>query len=140
MDSVVHFEIAADQPQRAKKFYGDVFAWNFVETSPEMGNYILVHTTETDKEGMPERKGAINGGIMKKDPTAKQTILTVAVTNLKETLEKVKAAGGKVISEQVEVSGIGQYIRIEDTEGNVVSLMEPTVEWKEKAEKLNDGK
>ncbi len=137
MNSVVHFEIAADDQERAKKFYGDVFDWGFVETSPEMGNYIMVHTTKTDKEGVPQRKGAINGGIMKKDKTAKQTILTIAVTDLKGTLEKVKANGGKVISEQVEVPGVGQYIRIEDTEGNVISLMEPTMEYQEKAKKLN---
>lgn len=135
MNSVVHFEIAADDPKRAKKFYS-LFGWNFVETSPEMGNYIMVHTTETDKEGMPQRKGAINGGIMKKDKTAKQTILTIAVTDLKGTLKKVKASGGKVISEQVEVPGVGMYARIKDTEGNVVSLMEPTNEWQEKAKKL----
>ncbi len=136
MNSVVHFEITADEPQRAKKFYGDVFDWKFGETGPEFGNYIMAMTAPTDEKGMNKTVGAINGGIMKKDKTAKQTIITVAVTNLKEILEKVKANGGKVISEQVEIPGIGQYIRIEDTEGNVVSLMEPTNEWQEKAEKL----
>ena len=136
MNSVVHFEVAADDPQRAKKFYGSVFDWNFAEMSGEYGNYIMAHTTETDKEGMPQRKGAINSGIMKKDKTAKNTILTVGVDNLDETLEKVKQSGGKVISEKIEVPNVGMYARIEDTEGNTVSLMQPTQEYKEKAEKL----
>lgn len=136
MNSVVHFEIAADDPQRAKKFYGDVFDWNFVQMGNDMGNYILAHTAKTDKDGMIQRKGAINGGIMKKDESAKQTIITVAVTNLDESLKKVKKSGGKVISETVEIPGIGHYSRIKDTEGNVVSLMEPTLEWQEKAAKL----
>ena len=136
MNSVVHFEVTADDPQRAKKFYGSVFDWSFVESGAEFGNYIICHTTETDKEGMPQRKGAINGGIMKKDKTAKNTILTVGVESLKDTLDKVNSNGGKVISETVEVPGVGLYARVEDTEGNVVSLMQPNQEYKEKAEKL----
>ncbi len=135
MNSVVHFEITADEPQRAKKFYGDVFDWKFQETGKEFGNYIMAMTAPTDENGMNKTPATINGGIMKKDATAKQTIITVAVTNLDETLAKVKNNGGKVISEKVEIPGVGHYCRIEDTEGNVVSLMQPTQEWKEKAKK-----
>ncbi|HSX40023.1 MAG TPA: VOC family protein [Candidatus Saccharimonadales bacterium] len=136
MNSVVHFELTADDTKRAQKFYGGVFGWDFTEMGGEYGNYIMIHTTETDKEGMPQRKGAINGGMMKKDPTAKHTILTVAVDNIKDTLEKVKSSGGKVISEVMPVPNVGLYARIEDTEGNTVSLMEPTKEYKEKAKNL----
>src|SRR5450759_1422528 len=28
MDSIVHFEIPADNPKRASKFYNDAFGWN----------------------------------------------------------------------------------------------------------------
>ena len=136
MNSVVHFEVTADDTKRAKKFYGTVFDWKFNEMGGEYGNYIMAYTAKTDKEGMIQRKGAINGGIMPKDKTAKQTMLTVAITNLKKTLKKVKSNGGKVISETVEIPNVGLYSRIQDTEGNVVSLMEPTKEWQEKAEKL----
>ena len=135
MNSVVHFEVAADNPQRAKKFYGDVFEWTFNQMGDEYGKYIMAMTTDSDENG-PKKRGAINGGIMPKDATAKQTIITVAVTNLDETLEKVKRSGGKVISEKIEVPNVGMYARIEDTEGNVVSLMEPTKEWQEKAKNL----
>ena len=134
MNSVVHFEVAADDPQRAKKFYGNVFDWTFSQMGEEYGNYIMAMTTDSDENG-PKKRGAINGGIMPKDQTAKQTILTVGVTNLDNTLEKVKKSGGKVISEKIEVPNVGMYARIEDTEGNVVSLMEPTKEWQEKAAK-----
>lgn len=136
MNSVVHFEVTADDPQRAKKFYGDVFDWKFVDSGSEYGGYIICHTAPTDKDGMIDRKGAINGGIMKKDPTAKQTILTIAVDNIKESLDKVKENGGKIVSEAVDIPGIGKYARVEDTEGNTVSLMEPTKEWQDKARKL----
>lgn len=135
MNSVVHFEVAAGDTERARKFYGDVFDWKFVEMSGEYGNYIMVHTAPTGKDGMVKRPGAINGGMMKKDPTAKYTIITVAVDNLDETLEKVKKSGGKVISEKMDIPKVGFYARIEDTEGNVVSLLEPTREYKDLARK-----
>ena len=136
MNSVVHFEVAADDPQRAKKFYGSVFDWQFNEMGGEYGNYIMAITAPTDKNGMNKTPATINGGIMKKDKTAKQTIITVAVKNLNQALNKVKKSGGKVISETVEIPNVGMYARIEDTEGNVVSLMEPTREWQKKAKAL----
>lgn len=140
MNSVVHFEIAADNPNRAKKFYGDVFDWEFAQMDDKYGNYIMAHTAPTDKEGMIQKMGAINGGIMKKDKTAKQTILTLGVDDLKETLKKVEGNGGKVLSEAMEIPNVGLYARVQDTEGNVVSLMQPTKEWQEKAEKLNKSR
>jgi|SRR5581483_4295580 len=136
MNSVVHFEVTAKDTDRAKKFYGGVFDWKFQEMGGEYGNYIVCQTTETDEQRMPKRKGAINGGMMKVDPTAKHTILTIAVDNMEESLEKVKANGGKVISEIMDIPNVGRYARIEDSEGNVVSLMEPTAEYKEKAKSL----
>lgn len=136
MNSVVHFEITADDTNRAKKFYGDVFSWKFNEMTGDYGTYIVCQTVDTDEQGMPKRKGAINGGMMPKDATAKHTILTVAVDDIKDTLEKVKDSGGKVVSEPAPIPGVGTYARIEDSEGNIVSLLEPTAEYKEKAKAL----
>lgn len=136
MNSVVHFEVVAKDTDRAKKFYGGVFDWKFTDMSGEYGNYIMVQTTETDKQRMPKRKGAINGGMMKADPQAKHTILTIAVDSMDETLKKVKKMGGKVVSKPGPIPRVGTYARVEDTEGNLMSLLEPTREYKEKAKKL----
>lgn len=123
MNSVVHFEVTADDTKRAKKFYTDVFGWKCNDI-PSM-NYITVETTETDaKTHMAKTPGAINGGITGKDESAKQTIIVVQVADVEESIKKIKDAGGKLVMPIVEIPGIGDYARVTDTEGNVVGVIE----------------
>ena len=46
MDSIVHFEIPADDPKRASKFYSDVFGWQ-VQAMEGFPYWSLI-TTELD--------------------------------------------------------------------------------------------
>ena len=69
MNRVVHFEIPADNVERAKRFYSENFGWKLNQLGPEMGNYVLVHTGPTDDKGMPQDRAFINGGLMKRDPS-----------------------------------------------------------------------
>ena len=54
---VVHFEMGYEDRERMKKFYGGVFGWEMTQTGPEMGNYVVVHTSETSKDGMVKTPG-----------------------------------------------------------------------------------
>ncbi|HEY3251396.1 MAG TPA: VOC family protein, partial [Ignavibacteria bacterium] len=63
---VVHFEIPAENKDRMVKFYETAFGWNAQRLGPEMGNYVIVKTTETDEKGMPKKPGIINGGLFEK--------------------------------------------------------------------------
>lgn len=63
-NSVVHFEIPADDVERAGDFYRQAFGWD-VSAMPEMG-YTILNTTPTNEQGMPSTPGAINGGMMKR--------------------------------------------------------------------------
>ena len=58
MDKAVHFEIPADDLERAQKFYKSVFGWK-MEQFPEM-EYIMIRTTPVDEKHMPVEPGAIN--------------------------------------------------------------------------------
>ena len=62
MDPVVHFEIPVKDVERAKTFYAGIFGWKLNQMGDEYGQYIMVHTGPTDKDGMPERNAFINGG------------------------------------------------------------------------------
>ncbi len=62
MDSVVHFEIPADDTGRAQKFYSDIFGWNIVKAPMPGMEYFIVHTTPVDDKQMPTKPGVINGG------------------------------------------------------------------------------
>lgn len=70
MNRVVHFEIPADDMERAKKFYSENFGWKLTQLGPEMGSYVLVQTGPTDEKGMPQDRAFINGGLMKREPSA----------------------------------------------------------------------
>ena len=50
MDSVVHFQMPYDNKDRMAKFYETVFGWHNQFLGPEMGEYVLATTTESDEE------------------------------------------------------------------------------------------
>lgn len=77
----------------------------------------------------------INGGFYTKDDKmpAQYPSVVIAVDSIKKSMNKVIKAGGKVIGEPTEIPGFGMYVSFFDTEGNGVSIMEPTMEMKEKA-------
>ena len=120
------------------KFYTQAFGWKTQMLGEEMGNYVLATTAaEVDKKGRPKKTGIINGGFYTKsdDMPAQYPSVVIAVDNIKRSMNKVTKAGGKVIGEPMEIPGIGMYVSFYDTEGNRVSIMEPTMEMKEKAKR-----
>jgi uncharacterized protein len=135
MNSVVHFEMPAEDRQRMADFYSKTFGWKTQILGPEMGNYVVVSTTETDEKGMPQRPGAINGGFYQKtdDPLTHAPSVVIAVDDIREHMKKVTAGGGKIVGgstpgEPDNIPGVGLYISFLDTEGNRVSLLQPTTQ------------
>ena len=64
MSKVVHFEIPADDLDRAKNFYGSVFGWELQTVPMNEGEYTSVITTDVDEQTQqPTEPGAINGGM-----------------------------------------------------------------------------
>jgi predicted enzyme related to lactoylglutathione lyase len=62
MNPVVHFEMPAENRKRMSDFYTKVFGWQTQQLGPEMGEYVVVSTTESGEDGRPKMTGAINGG------------------------------------------------------------------------------
>ena len=127
MDRVVHFEIPAENLERAKKFYSDNFGWKLNQLGPEVGNYVLVHTGPTDEQGMPQDRAFINGGLMPRDPSARSPVLVIAVADADHAVEKVKKSGGRLVGEILDIPNVGRYARVEDTEGNVIGVIKPAM-------------
>jgi uncharacterized protein len=125
MNRVVHFEIPADNMERAKRFYGENFGWTLHQLGPEMGNYVLVQTGPTDEKGMPQDKAFINGGLMMRDPSASSPVLVIAVDDADATVDKVKKSGGKLVGEIMDIPNVGRYARLQDSEGNVIGVLKP---------------
>ena len=133
-DPVVHFEMPAEDRKRMAKFYSGAFGWQTQMLGEDMGNYVLATTTtDVDKKGRPKKPGIINGGFYTKDDRmpAQYPSVVIAVDNIKKSMNKVAKEGGRVIGEPMEIPGFGMYVSFFDTEGNRVSMMEPTMEMKE---------
>jgi predicted enzyme related to lactoylglutathione lyase len=75
----------------------------------------------------PPAPGAINGGFYarKSDWPVQHPSLVIAVDDIQAAMQKVAEAGGKVLGEPMEISGIGQYVSFVDTEDNRVSMLQP---------------
>ncbi len=134
---VVHFEMGYFDGNRMKKFYETAFGWNLVQMGPEMGNYIIAQTADTDENGMVKTPGTINGGFYQKveDPLSHAPSIVISVPDVKAAMQAVEANGGKILGAMTEtgevsmepmmIPGVGNWISIQDTEGNRVSLLQP---------------
>ncbi|HEY3369755.1 MAG TPA: VOC family protein [Prolixibacteraceae bacterium] len=125
MNPVVHFEMPAEDRKRMAEFYNHVFGWQTQMLGEEMGNYVLVTTSDADENGRPKDAGMINGGFYPKHEDAPHPSLVIAVDDIKESMKDIELAGGKVLGEPMEIPGYGLYISFIDTENNRVSLMQP---------------
>ena len=137
MNPVVHFEMPTQDRDRMSNFYAQAFGWKTQKLDQDMGNYTLVQTTETDEQGMAVRPGAINGGFypVKDDMPPQAPSLVIAVDDINRSMKTIEKFGGKILGEPMEIKGYGQYVSFTDTEGNRLSIMEPTQENKQKAQR-----
>jgi uncharacterized protein len=119
---VVHFEIPADNVERAKSFYKQAFGWD-ISQYPGM-EYHMVSTVAVDeKTRMPKEVGAINGGMAKRNnDTNKTTLITVDVADIDAALKNIEKLGGKTVQKKQPVGDMGFTAYFKDTEGNVVGL------------------
>lgn len=135
MSRVVHFEIQADDLDRARSFYTDVFGWSFEDYSEYTGSPYWGVVTG------PEEEPGINGGLLPRPastpgapeaPAAGQGtnsfVCTIGIADYDETERRVLAAGGQVALPKTALPGMawqGYYL---DTEGNTFGLHQPDPE------------
>lgn len=119
---VVHFELPADDVERAQAFYRDAFGWT-INAMPEM-SYTIVGTTPSDENGMPTEPGAINGGMLARQEPITHPVITVDVADIDQALERIERLGGKVVRGRTAVGDMGFAAYFADSEGNVVGLWE----------------
>jgi predicted enzyme related to lactoylglutathione lyase len=131
MNPVIHFEMPASDKSRMIKFYEKAFGWKMQQLGPEMGNYVVVSTTETDEKNRPKTPGAINGGFFEKSNDNQYPSVVIAVDDIGAAIKDVTAAGGQVVGghnkdgQPDEIPGVGLYASFIDTEGNRVSMLQP---------------
>lgn len=118
-NNIAHFDVAADDVERARRFYEGVFGWRFEAWGPP--DFYLIHTGTARDPG-------IHGSVSKRlhplsagGRTAFEC--TIGVDDLGAIKAAVRANGGRIVLDEHEIVGVGTLIRFEDTEGNVVCAM-----------------
>jgi hypothetical protein len=119
---VSHFEITADDVERAIKFYTSVFGWEIKKWDGPV-DYWMVMTDPKDQPGQP----GIDGGLMKRQHEEGQPggyYNTIDVPSVDEYVAKVTEHGGEVLVPKMTIPTVGYMAYFRDTEGNIFSVME----------------
>ena len=128
MPKVVHFEIPAEDLDRAKNFYGSIFGWELqTMPMPGGGEYTSVMTTPVDEQTqLPTEPGGINGGMMQRDERTSSPVLTIDVEDIDGALKEIESGGGSTVTPRPAIPGMGAFAYFKDPEGNVLGLWETT--------------
>jgi predicted enzyme related to lactoylglutathione lyase len=116
MSRVIHFEVPADNPERALAFYATAFGWTFNKFEGPMP-YWPVMTGDREAPG-------IDGGLMPREQPGQGPRIVVGVDSVDEAIEKIQAAGGKIVSPKAAIPGVGYAAYFTDTEGNSVGVFQ----------------
>ena len=126
MNRVSHFEIHAENPERAIEFYTKVFDWEIKKWEGGQMEYWMVMT------GKSEEAGGINGGLVRRMGAAPAVgapvngfVCTMTVDNYDEIAEKILAQGGKVASPKMALVGMAWQGYFIDTENNIIGIHQP---------------
>jgi len=122
--TIIHFEIPAQDVDKLKSFYENLFGWKIVKTPGDFMEYWVIQTVPTDDKGMPMRPG-VNGGMYKKQSESNIPVNYVRVEDIDKALHDVVELGGKVTMGKQEVPGIGYVAQIRDPEGNPIAMIHP---------------
>jgi predicted enzyme related to lactoylglutathione lyase len=115
MPSIVWFEIPADNVERAKKFYGDLFDWK-IERLPGPQEYWHINTGGGDDTP--------DGGLMKRQQPQQGITSYVGVSSVDESAAKVEKLGGKICRPKTAVPEMGYFVTCQDPENNMFALWE----------------
>jgi predicted enzyme related to lactoylglutathione lyase len=113
--NIVWFEIPADKPERAQKFYGSLFGWK-IKAFPGMTNYWHIDTGGGDDTP--------DGGMMARKHPGQAITNYINVPSVTKAMAKVKKLGGDVCVPKTAVPEMGFFAICTDTENNTFAVWE----------------
>ncbi len=117
MHTIVHFEIPANDTDRAIEFYSGLFGWK-IQKTPGSTDYWMIETVNEKGET------GLAGGLMSRQHPQQQITNYVAVASVDEYSKKVSKLGGTIIMPRTAVPGFGYYAICLDTESNSFAIWE----------------
>jgi predicted enzyme related to lactoylglutathione lyase len=116
MPRPVHFEIPAESPERAIRFYEGVFGWKFHKWDGPM-EYWMIQTGDATEPG-------IDGGLMTRRDPAQPCVNTIGVESVDQTVATILANGGLNVVPKMPIPGVGWLAYCKDTEGHIFGVMQ----------------
>lgn len=121
---LAHFAIAADDVERARRFYEGVFGWRIEAWGPP--DFYLIHIDSDHPSGSIAKRADLQAARREPVTQARGTVgweCTIAVDDLAPIKAAILKHGGKIVHDEYEIVGVGTLIRFEDTEGNIACAM-----------------
>jgi hypothetical protein len=115
MPRPIHFEIPAEDSERAIQFYQTLFGWKFHRWEGPMPYWLI-----TTGEGEP----GINGGLVPRHHPDQPCANTIGVADLDASLALAEKSGGKCVLSKMPVPGVGWLAYCKDTEGHIFGMMQ----------------
>jgi len=124
MNRVMHFEIQADDLNRAAEFYTGILGWTFQRWDSDGMEYMMIMTAEKES-----KESGINGGLLKRPTSqagegcgANAFVCTVLVEDFDKTASKILECGGKVAMPKFAIPKMAWQGYFIDTEGNTFGI------------------
>jgi uncharacterized protein len=120
MAHLAHFSINADNVDRARGFYGNVFGWKFEPWGPP--GFYMINTGDAEAGAMV---GSLQG---RRELIAGQKMIgyecTMSVPSINDAIRAIEKEKGKIVMAKSTIAGVGTLVFFEDTEGNVAGAMQ----------------
>ena len=124
-NTIVHFEIPADDPEKLAAFYTGLFGWKITKMGGMPGmedvDYWGVETVPADEQGRPTEQG-VNGGLMKRMMPEQKITNYISVSNVEEYTAKAVSLGATIIMPKMAVPHMGWFAQFVDPSGNVIAI------------------
>jgi predicted enzyme related to lactoylglutathione lyase len=112
---IVNFHLPADDVERAAKFYGEVFGWEF---TPFAGSPVPYLVQEPGANG-----AGIPAAITVRQSVVKAPTPTIEVDHIDQAMLDIAMKGGQQGAVQ-DIPGLGRFGYAIDSEGNIIALLQ----------------
>ena len=113
--SIVWFEIPADNPERAKAFYSNLFGWK-INPFPGSDDYAHIDTGGAD--------ASPDGALKRRKHAGEPVVNYISVDSVDKFADRIAKLGGKICMAKTAVPQMGYFAVCQDTEGNAIGLWE----------------
>jgi predicted enzyme related to lactoylglutathione lyase len=114
--SISWSELITSDPAAAKKFYGEMFGWQFDDMQMETGIYSVVTANDDEVAG-------IMAFAPDTPPMPPTWGLYITVDNVDQSSEKAVSLGAKVVLPPMDIPEVGRFCALQDPQGAHINII-----------------